>query len=135
MAKKLPLIWLINDDEGAAHYEREDILDIYPGATVKVFDDALSAWKATGSPEIIVIDISAVGSIMGGPHQAYSPICNVAGKHPGATIIINSAVSKDFSEEVRDLVKERCPDSVVEVVDRAHRDSGEAFKRILEEVF
>jgi hypothetical protein len=133
MPKKCPLIFIIDDDEGASDCKREDALEVIPRATVKIFVDALSASKATGSPDFIIIDISAVGSIAGGPHHSYSAICNLACKHPGAMIIINSAVSRYFAEEVRDLVKERCPESVIELVDWAKCDPGDSLKKILKE--
>jgi len=53
--------------------------------------------------DFYVFDISAVAGLLQ-PEQAYSPICSIATNHPGATMVIVSAVPKpcvdDLCEDV-----------------------------------
>ena len=125
-------VYLINDDD-SAHYESRAITEVIPDAQIVRFEDAYSASRDAGRADLIVIDLSAVGSILSGPESCYSAVCWAADKHPGAPIIINSAVSTGFSGEVVRLVAERCPDSVVHVVDWFKADPIDSFKAILKD--
>jgi len=111
------LVWIIDDDEYNAKRLRRDVMEFDPAATGQIFGDAMAACRATGSPAVIVVDLSSVGSIAGGPELSYSAIANISGKHPGAVIVIRSAVSKNFAEYVRELVVDDCPDSVVRLME------------------
>lgn len=133
--KKRPILaWLINDDPTVAEFESEDIREAVDGAVCKIFPDAMTASKATGSPDVIVVDISAVGSLMGGPQYAYGPICSIYERHPGASFIINSAVGTGYAEDVVDLVKGRCPEINIHVVTLSYK-SKESFKSLLRSLF
>lgn len=57
--------------------------------------------------DFYVFDISAVGSILS-PEHAYSPICTIAERHPGATIVIVSGIARGCVEDVIEDVFEAC---------------------------
>lgn len=89
-----------------------NVTHIYP------FENLFEALESTVRADFIVIDISAVGyTMMGGAHQYYSPICSLADKHPGANIIIVSAMGKQFIDDVIELVKTVQPDTLIEFID------------------
>lgn len=55
-----------------------------------------------------VFDISAIAPMtITNPHLAYSPICSMIERHPGAEIIILSAVGKHTVEAIIEEVYER----------------------------
>lgn len=132
--KRKTVVWLINDCAGTAHYETLDIKEAMPGASVRRFESVFDTRGEVKGPDVVVIDISAVGSIMGGPHNCYSPICTLHAKFPGSVIVINSAVSSYFAQDVAELVKERCPDAVVRLVDWTKGEPSESFKKILRDL-
>ena len=70
--------------------------------TVKAFEDVFTAnqWRA----DIYVFDISALCPMLD-QHSAYSPICALMEDHPGAVIVIGSAVGYSYAENVLDDVE------------------------------
>lgn len=111
-----PTIWLVDDSKDMVEFHKQDILEKVPTAQVLHYETPFDAWKSGTRPTVMVFDMSAVGSLLD-PWQCYSPICTCAAHFPGCPIIINSAVSEGFAQEVVDQVREGCPDSVVELAD------------------
>ena len=68
-------------------------------------DNILDANKIPGV-DYYVFDISVVCPILS-LHMAYSPICTLAENHPGATIVIVSAIGEGSVDDIVEEVKER----------------------------
>lgn len=123
-------VWTIEDDEIFRRQHGELIPDWFPGTTVETFETTMQAWKAVGSPAVIVLDLGSVygGHFGGGSIEGYVMHAeNVARKHPGSVLAVYSAVGH-WADEVVEELRKTCPDSVIEVVD-VHDD--DKFKALL----
>ena len=93
MKKKRLKIWVCEDDESCWKHQKKVILNRFPKAVVKFFENAGYASQATGSPDFILVD---VGGAMGlGCDVASLTRYNVEGLvelHPGAIFIVFSAI-------------------------------------------
>ena len=121
--------WIIDDNESAQDALREVIEDFFPDARVECFEYP-HATIHSPSVDVILIDISAVVPIMMS-HTAYSAICTLLAKHPGATVVICSAVSFNASQDVRDDVLEQMPEADVRIAAFPQR---ETLPEILEQI-
>ncbi len=63
----------------------------WPDSDITAFDALAAGMYYTGSVDLIIIDITAVCPIERA-QLAYGPICQLLDKHPGTTLIIDSAL-------------------------------------------
>jgi len=105
MKNKKLTIWVCEDDESCWKHQKEFILDRFPKAAVKFFENAGYASQTTGSPGFIIVD---VGGAMGlGCDVASLTRHNVEGLaelHPGAIFIVFSAIGS-YAEDTYDLLE------------------------------
>ena len=111
-------VWDIEDDDVLRRQHGELIRGSFPGVSVELFSDTRSAWRAEGTPAVILLDLGGVyGSHFGGQIEAYSMhVEAVAKKHPGAVLGVYSAVG-GWADSVIEEVRKTCPDNVMEPVD------------------
>lgn len=128
-----PLSVVIIDDSEHARGFDDVIKDVFPAATIAKYETALDASKHGGHVDLVLIDLSAIGSIIS-PDGMYSPICSLLGKYPGATVVINSAVSARFSECVKEDVRQHNPDSDIRIVDWSDCEPRKSLRQILEDL-
>ncbi len=106
-------VWIIDDQE----YMRMRVIpklvrDRWPESDLTAFDSLAAALYHTAAVDLIVIDITAVCPIERA-QLAYGPICQLIDKHPGATLIINSALPRYVTDVVRDEIKQFAPEAQV----------------------
>lgn len=110
MAKKKPVVWLVDDDP----YFRKKYVEQMKGVVrVVPFENLFDASSSGAeSPAIIMIDISAVDPLMGigsSLHATYAPIAKMGDLYPGAILVIGSALPQnlveDIAKDVRDVVE------------------------------
>lgn len=66
-----------------------------------------NAYEAKDTPaDFIMFDVSACGSGIINTHSAYSPICSLIERFPGAVFVIISGISRGSVEYVIENVKE-----------------------------
>lgn len=111
-------IWIVNDDA----YDRQacsaQALQAFPDANITTFESLFDAHERFDNPDIVIIDLSAVAPIgLGFSNHHYGPICTFMDRHFGATVIITSAVSKNFAEDVKEEVLEQNPDAQIHLVE------------------
>jgi len=106
-------VWFIDDDgDNRAQFEEH-----YGGRyDVEAFDSPLDAFNCTGSPDVFLIDCSAVGSLRM-PQLMYAPICSLITKHPEARYLLRSAMPVEFTQNVVDDVKRECPEARIRAID------------------
>ena len=75
------------------------------GYRYKHAESALEAVKIVA--DFYVFDISAISGILS-PEKAYSPICSIAERHPGAMMVIVSGIAKGCVEDVIEDVFDAC---------------------------
>ncbi len=116
MSKK-PMTFIISDDdEYCRKRHSEDIREHFPEANIVSFSDFMDVRDYAGSVDFLIIDMSSIAPIMSGPEFVYSPICSFIEQHPGAEIVICSAVAKCYSEDVKDRVVEIMPEASVSIL-------------------
>ncbi len=116
MSKK-PMTFIISDDdEYCRKRHSEDIREHFPEANIVSFSDFMDVRDYAGSVDFLIVDMSSIAPIMSGPEFAYSPICSFIEQHPGAEIVICSAVAKSYSENVKDRVVEIMPGANITVL-------------------
>jgi hypothetical protein len=103
--------WIVDDEEYGRNAFKDDVLEIFPDARVCVGEDLFEV-KDSPTPDYLIIDISAVAPI-GNSHHAYSPICNIIEAHPGVTVVIASAVGRNYALDVEEDIKRVKPDAMV----------------------
>jgi len=119
--KKPVLIWSVEDYEPFRRQHGELIQQWFPKAQFEAFPDAMSASKAVGSPDIILLDVAGMtGGVTPGFGVGIENFTRIAEgvirDHPGATIGMYSAVGGWARDIVADL-KKILPDSVIEQFD------------------
>ena len=114
MSKARPLCWILDDDDFLA----EELPGRVPGVKFRSVGSLLDLTMVGGSPAVIIIDLSAVGPLIGGREQFYAPIATVCDRFPGAEIVIASGVPVNFAAEVVERVREYAPDSVIHIHQR-----------------
>jgi hypothetical protein len=108
-----PVVWLVEDDE---YFAKKYTDGIQSFARVLQFGSPFDAHESSAaSPALILIDMSAVAPIVSlAMHSVYAPIAKLGEKHPGASILIVSGVTRacleSIAEDVRGVV-----DNVVEI--------------------
>lgn len=103
--KKRLTIWVCEDDDTLWEFQKEELKENFPKASVKFFLGAGNAAQATGSPDFILIDVGGLGAMGGGAvPTARANVEGLSGLHPGAIFIINSALST-YAEYVYDELK------------------------------
>ena len=105
MKKKKLTIWVCEDDESCWEHQKEFLWDRFPGATIKCFENAGYASRATGKPDYILIDVGAAMAL--GCDVASLTRYNVEGLselHPGTIFIIFSAIGS-YAEDTYDELK------------------------------
>jgi hypothetical protein len=106
-------VWIIDDQEYMRTRTVPKIVrDRWPDSDITAFDTLAAALYYTGSVDLIIIDITAVCPIERA-QLAYGPICQLIDKHPGTTLIINSALPRYVTDVVRREVLEFAPDAQV----------------------
>jgi len=97
------LVVFVDDDD----LKRRQWLEIARGEGFHVAgaDSAYVANQQAG--DVYVFDISAVSGLYDRMQWSWSPICNLMDHHPGAIVIILSAVGRRYAEEVLDDIEER----------------------------
>jgi hypothetical protein len=106
-------VWIIDDQE----YMRMRVVPTlvqnrWPEADITSFDCLAGALYHSAPVDLIIIDITAVCPIERA-QLAYGPICQLLDKHPGASLIINSALPHYVTDVVRREVKEFNPEAAV----------------------
>ncbi|HVU85878.1 MAG TPA: hypothetical protein VHD36_01055 [Pirellulales bacterium] len=106
-------VWIIDDQEYMRMRTVPKIVrDRWPDSDITAFDSLAAAIYYTGSVDLIIIDITAVCPIERA-QLAYGPICQLIDRHPGTTLIINSALPRYVTDVVRSEVKQFSPDAHV----------------------
>jgi hypothetical protein len=106
-------VWIIDDQEYMRTRTVPKIVrDRWPDSDITAFDTLAAALYYSGSVDLIIIDITAVCPIERA-QLAYGPICQLIDKHPGTTLIINSALPRYVTDVVRREVLEFAPDAQV----------------------
>jgi len=116
-------IWIIEDNDDAAEALVGLIEAINEQTCTKCFETVHQTVKAVGSPDIVIVDITALCGSLQLIHHAYTHIAALANRHPGATIIINSAVPAHTAKEVVDDTLAEVPDADVRFTVRGEIDS------------
>lgn len=95
------------DDNADNRRQFNDLIEItWSGADVRCFESVYDASQAGASPDLVIIDVSSVAPLMmGDVAHAYGPIAKFMELHPGADIIILSAMGRNSVYEVVDDVK------------------------------
>lgn len=109
---KKTLVWVIEDDDILCDMINEHLKTALPKCTIKNFDSVIKALKATGSPDVILIDTTAIaGGIM--PTGCWSlfeaNLGYIVEKHQKAAYGIYSAVgvwAEDLVESIQERFKE-----------------------------
>jgi len=115
MADSISQVWIIDDQEYMrARVVPRIIRERWPDAQITAFDSLAAAIYYTGSVDLVIIDITAVCPIQRAA-LAYGPICQLLERHPGVTLIINSALPRYVTDVVRDSVLEFVPDASLHV--------------------
>ena len=106
MAKKKRLtIWICEDDEGSWDFFRGALTRELPNPVLKFFPSGGHTYRATGSPDFVLLD---VGAISVGTDTHALGIANIKGlteEHPGVIVIVFSAI-KIFARDIVEEVKE-----------------------------
>jgi hypothetical protein len=106
-------VWIIDDQEYMRTRTVPKIVrDRWPDSDITAFDSLAAALYYSGSVDLIIIDITAVCPIERA-YLAYGPICQLIDRHPGATLIINSALPRYVTDVVRSEVQQFAPDAHV----------------------
>ncbi len=106
-------VWVIDDEE----YMRSRVvppmvLARWPDAQITTFDALATAIYKERSVDLIIIDITSVCPVERAK-LAYGPMCQLLEKHPGATMIINSALPRYVTDVVRESILEYMPEAKV----------------------
>ncbi len=116
---KRPLVWMVEDDaDSRAQYER-DIPEALPGVDLVLFDAAFRLMNATGSPDMIIIDVAGASGVLSAGtdwEQMTSCIHTIVESHPGANYGFFSAV-ESYAKDVVEEFKEDSPEMVAEFID------------------
>lgn len=107
------IVWIISDDHYDAEAIKEIVFEQCPDAVIRIFQSIFDTGRA-GSVDLVIIDISSVCPITL-LHTAYSPICTLLDLHPGVSVIIASAISKNAAEDVRTDILEHIPDANIRI--------------------
>ena len=103
-------VWFIDDDEDT----REQWHELFDGC--QTFENAFDAVTlGRGQPEVIVVDLSACGSIHM-THAAYSPICNLLERYPGAECYVMSALPVGYAQDVASDVLREKPEACIKAL-------------------
>ena len=106
-------VWIIDDQEYMRTvHGAEGRGDRWPDSDITAFDGLAAALYYSSSVDLIIIDITAVCPIERA-QPAYGPICQLIDRHPGTTIVINSALPRYVTDVVRNEVLEFAPDAHV----------------------
>lgn len=100
-------IWICEDDNTLWDDQKEAILERFPKAKIKHFENAGYAARSTGHPDFIIIDI---GGAMGlGCDVVSIARYNIEGlheKHPGTIFILTSAISIYAEDAYNELTRD-----------------------------
>lgn len=97
-------IWILEDDESTWDHEKEMVLERFPKAQLKFFENAGFAARSTGSPDFIVMDLGGASSL--GCDMLSLAAHNLealAEKFPGAIFILFSALGGLAEEAIQEL--------------------------------
>jgi hypothetical protein len=107
------------DELGVKHVRFECPLD--------AFSRADKDWA-----DVLLIDLSSCGSILGGPDHMYGPILSVLQRQAGVKhVVINSAVARSFAECVQEDIQRELPDMDVKLIDWAACKPFDSLKNIV----
>ena len=116
--KRRPLVWVIEDDKDHAGLMRGELEKV--GCSVEHYDSAYEAAQATGSPEIIFLDVAGmsggIGPLGSSLHALSYAALPVLKDHPGALVCVYSGVLAWARDMVEDL-KAGLPDNVFRTID------------------
>lgn len=106
-------VWVIDDEE----YMRTRMVPPivfarWPDAQITTFNALATAIYKDRAVDLIIIDITSVCPITRAT-LAYGPICQLLEKHPGVTLIINSALPLYVTDVVRKSILEFMPEAKV----------------------
>lgn len=133
MAKHLR-VWIIDDDASNREMLQQDVAEVLPDAVQTLFGSLFDTRDRTDRVDLIFVDLSSIGPIAGGPHFFYGPICTLLEKHPGATLVINSAVALNYMDDVREEVIEHIPHADVRVVEVCRGSASDNRQAIMRQV-
>ncbi len=105
-------VWVIDDEEYMRNCVAPMVLDRWPDAQITTFDALATAIYRERSVDLIIIDITSVCPVERAK-LAYGPMCQLLEKHPGATMIINSALPRYVTDVVRESILEYMPEAKV----------------------
>ena len=113
MTKRL-CVWVVDDEEYGRNSFKSDVLEVFPSASVHTAEDLYEA-KDFPPPDYLIVDLSAVSPMGAGSHHCYAPICNIISQHPGVTVVIASAVGRNYALDVEEDIKRMISDAVVTI--------------------
>lgn len=109
-------VTIVDDDAYNREEIEKDVLSKFPDARCVSYECMFDAYTGGKPCDVLIVDLSSVeGGIMGVEH-AYSPICAFIEDHPGATVLINSAVAHQTSEYVKERILECISTARVRIV-------------------
>lgn len=101
-------IWLIEDNEQNVPKLKLWLKDILPKARITHFENAGYAAHATGSPDVILLDVAAMSGGTGAERLCYHNARGLYDLHPGAIFILYSAIGS-YAEGLYDELREEIP--------------------------
>ena len=102
-------IWLIEDDEQSVPKLKLWLKDIIPKARISHFENAGYAAQATGSPDVIILDVAAMSGGTGAAMLCHHNARGLYDLHPGAIFILYSAIGS-FAKGLYEELCEEIPD-------------------------
>jgi DNA-binding NtrC family response regulator len=129
MNHKKPIIWLVDDYKDMREYHSEAITNKIPNAIIKEFENISECFSEAVTPNVIVMDLSAVSPMMLGPDKMYAPIRKLLEKHSSTSLIICSAAlfSGTVAEELQgicysvsncDIKHEKLTEEIIEIFNK-----------------
>ena len=101
------IIWVVDDDTAHANSVRELTNLVLGPKKIHTFSTWESCLEASGVPDIIILDLSIIGSITSGPYFYLKEINVLINKYHATTFIVNSGIS--YANEVVKELKEAHP--------------------------
>jgi len=132
-AKRPSLIWCVEDYAQFRRQFAELVKLWFPKAQFEAFPDAMAMSKATGSPDVILLDVAGMtGGITPGSGVGIENFVRLAERaireHPGAVVGVYSAVG-GWAKDIVSDVKAALPETVVEQFDGMDHDDLKRFLR------
>jgi DNA-binding NarL/FixJ family response regulator len=102
-------LWIIEDDPRVLEAIGTLLRQSRPDLSISLFASCIEAFRSTGSPDLILADVGGLGSHCSTPATLASPIANLAAQHPGAHLVVTSAMlpwAAAVVDELREILAE-----------------------------